>query len=70
MPLCPIYNKASIINCLIVGIGYNKVKEKLGDSFIDNLATKSFPSENDIQDFRTKFLILGEKVTTKINLNY
>lgn len=49
---------------MIVGIGYNKVKEKLGDSFTNNLATKSFPSENDIYGFRTKFLILGAKVTT------
>lgn len=48
----------------IVGVGYNRVKEILGDSFIDNLATESFPSENDIQDIRTKLLILGAKVTT------
>ncbi len=48
----------------IEGVNFNKVKEILGDSFIEQLMNKSMPTENDIQSIRTRLAVTKAPITT------
>lgn len=48
----------------IEGVSFSKVKEILGDSFIDELMKKSLPTESDIQNVRTRLSVTKAPITT------